>query len=418
LYRAEGNPTLMNRQPFQSPPQWWSPKMTPWLARLWRGNINRTLTHKQRITHIEVQGIEHPQKVLADGAGMLVTPNHSFHYDSYVMIETAHRVGRPFHFLTAWQVFAMSTWLERRVLQWHGCFSINREANDLQAFKKSIEILKTNPHPLIIFPEGDIYHCNDRLTPFRDGAAAIAISAAKKAERKIACVPVALKCFYVQSPKHELEQLMGRLEESIHWRPRTSLPLPERIYGFAGAILTLKELEYLGEPRSGYLAERVKHLSEAVLAQLEAKHAIKVSAGIIPERVKECRRALIKAMEAEDITPENHQMLARDLDDLFFVIQLFSYPGDYLAEAPGMERIAETLDKFEEDVLKADYPGIRGERHAVVRFGEPIEISSEREGRHAIAELTHTLEQRVQQLLDEINAQHVNSNGNRVVQHD
>jgi len=53
------------------------------------------------------------------------------------------------------------------------------------------------------------------------------------------------------------------------------------------------------------------------------------------------------------------------MDDLFFVIQLYSYPGDYVAERPVIERIAETLDKFEEDVLQATYP--QSEDHDVSR---------------------------------------------------
>ena len=114
--------------------------MTPWLVRLWRPLINRTLRKGQKITKVDVQGTEHVQGALKDGAGTLITPNHSFHYDSYVMIEAAHRVGSCFHFLSAWQVFAMSKPFEQKVLQWHGCYSINREGNDLQAFKTSVDI--------------------------------------------------------------------------------------------------------------------------------------------------------------------------------------------------------------------------------------------------------------------------------------
>src|SRR5690349_22350242 len=214
--------------------------MTPWLVRLWRPLINSTLKKQQRIVEIDVGGIEHVRRAIDGGMGVMVTPNHSFHYDSYVLIEAAHRVGTPFHFLTAWQVFAMSKWHEQRMLQWHGCFSINREAADLAAFKTAVEILKSKPEPLVIFPEGDIYHNNDRVTPFRDGAAAIAMSAAKKAERPIVCIPCALKCFYLTDPTAELTHVMSRLEESIHWRPRTDLPLAERIYRFSEAALALK----------------------------------------------------------------------------------------------------------------------------------------------------------------------------------
>jgi 1-acyl-sn-glycerol-3-phosphate acyltransferase len=378
--------------------------MTPWLVRLWRPLINQTLRRDQKIIELEISGVEHVQRALKDGAGVLITPNHSFHYDSYVLIEASHRVGRPFHFLSAWQVFAMSKWFEQLVLQWHGCFSINREGADLAAFKTSVEILRASPHPLVIFPEGDIYHNNDRVTPFRDGAAAIAMSAAKKAERPVVCVPCALKCFYVDDPSRELENLMSRLEESLYWRPRTDLSLADRIYRFAEGVLALKEYEYLGQPQSGSVPERAAILADKLLSKLEAKHAVPNKGGIVPERVKEVRRAVIKAIEQDGATAESVQKLSADMEDLFFVIQLFSYPGDYVAERPSLERIAETLDKFEEDVLKVDYPAIRGRRRAVLRFGEPLTVPKERDAKNSVESWTDLVENKVQGLLDEINA--------------
>src|SRR3712207_8394705 len=38
-------------------------------------------------------------------------------------------------------------------------------------------------------------------------------------------------------------------------------------------------------------------------------------------------------------------------DALPILVQLYSYPGDYLAERPTIERLAETVDKLEEDGL-------------------------------------------------------------------
>jgi 1-acyl-sn-glycerol-3-phosphate acyltransferase len=378
--------------------------MTPWLVRLWRPLINRELVRRQRIVELDIGGIEYVRRALAEGAGVLVTPNHSFHYDSYVLIEAAHRVGTPFHFLTAWQVFAMSKWHEQQVLQWHGCFSINREASDLAAFKTAVDILRENRHPLVIFPEGDIYHNNDRVTPFRDGATAIAMSAAKKADRPVVCIPAALKCFYLDDPTDALKSLMTRLEESLHWRPRHDLPLVERIYRFSEGLLALKEYEQLGHLQSGSVPERTVRLAEVVVSRLEQEHKVPNKGGIIPERVKEVRRAVIKASEQDGVDPARKSKLANDLDDLFFVIQLFSYPGDYVAERPTVERIAETLDKFEEDVLRADYPGIRGTRRAVVRFGEPIPVPKEREAKDSVEKWTDLIEGRVQGLLNEINS--------------
>ncbi len=393
----------MNRQPYQTPPRRWDPKLTPWIVRWMRPFIHRDLK-KQKIRKIEVRGMPAVQDALQQPAGIILIPNHSFHYDSYVLIETSHRLRRPFHFLTAWQVFEMGGRFDRWMLQRHGCFSINREGNDLQAFKTSVEILRSSPYPLVVFPEGDIYHHNDRISPFRDGAAAIALSAAKRSERPILAIPCAIKAFYLSDPMVELERLMTRLEESLHWKPLRQRGLSERIYRVAEGLLALKELEYLRQAQSGPMTERVRQLADAVLSRLEEKHEVQQIGDEIPERVKELRRAVIARSEQNTLSPEDRLVLDGDLEDLFFVIQLYSYPGDYVAERPVIERIAETLDKFEEDVLHAVYPGIRGERKVVVQFGDPISMPDGRNGKASVAEWTDRFEQNVQSLLDQINA--------------
>ena len=377
--------------------------MNPWVVRLMRPFVRRGL-RRQKIQAIEVRGASGIQSVLDQDAGIVITPNHSFHYDSYVLIETSHRLKRPFHFLTAWQVFEMSTPFEQWMLQRHGCYSINREANDLKAFKTSVDILQRGRHPLVVFPEGDIYHHNDRISPFRDGAAAIALSAAKRSSRPIVAVPCATKAFYMTDPTPELSALMTRLEESLHWKPLLHKGLSERIYRVAEGLLALKELEYLEQAQSGPIIRRVRHLANEVLGRLERKYQIPTASDAIPERVKDVRRAIIAEMEKGSANEAERRSREDDLEDMFFVIQLYSYPGHYVAENPVIERLAETIDKFEEDVLHAVYPAIRGTRMAVVQFGDPITIPGEKQSKSSISDWTDRLEKRVQELLDDINS--------------
>ncbi len=393
----------MNRQPFARPPRYWPPRLSPWWIRVLRPLRNRTLRREQHLTHIEIQGLGLLQKALDDGAGVLITPNHSFHYDANVLYEVADRARRPFHFLTAWQVFAMSSRFEQWSLQRHGCFSIDRENADLQAFKLSVEILRDSPYPLVIFPEGDIYHTHDRITPFREGAAAVALAAAKRAERRVVCFPCALKWWFLDDPTPKLLELMDRLEARLLWRPRPDLPLAERIYRLAGGVLALKEQEYLGAAQPGTVAERRDGLMNAVLGRLEQRHGILKPADTVPERVKALRRLVIARQEQADLPDAERFELAGAMEDLFTVVQLYSYPGDYVAERPSLERVAETLDKFEEDLFRVTYPGIRGRRRVLVRFGDPVEVPRERSRKDAAAELTLVLERRVQGLLDEMN---------------
>lgn len=394
----------MNEQPFEKPPRWWEPKLTPWFVHATSPMRRRTLRKEQLFVKVDFQGLDHVAKAIRDGHGILITPNHSFHYDSYFLIEAGVRVKRPFYFMAAWQVFAMSKFYEKWYLQRHGCFSVDREGTDLKAFRQAMTVLQESSHPLVVFPEGDIYHTNDHVTPFRDGAGAMVISAARKGTRPISVIPCGLKAIYVDDPVPKLEQLMTRLEERLLLRPHKTQKLTERLYRFADAILSLRELEYAGEARSGPIPPRVKRLIGELLDRQEAQFGVKTKTDFTPERVKELRRRHIEKMTAESPPSlEERKDIQRAMDELFTIIQLYSYPGDYVATHPSVERIAETLDKFEEDVFKMPYPSNRGARRAVIRFGEPILVPAEKSQQPSAADLTASMEKRVQGLLDDIN---------------
>ncbi len=391
----------MNRQPFETPPQWWPPKLSPLMIRVWRGLRRYQQIQQHRLLEIDVRGGEHLQAAIEAGQGVVVTPNHSSHADSYVLYHAAEVLKSPLYFMTAWQVFGMSSRLESWIMQHHGCFSVDREGTDMRAFKQAIDILQNQPHPLVIFPEGEVYHLNERITPFREGTASIAMTAARKAQRPIVVVPCAIRYTYLTDPTAELLGVMAQLEERAYWRVRSDLPLEDRIYRFADGMIALKEVEYLGCSQPGSLDERIAHLSDHILQQLAQRHGLIETAGqIIPERVKKLRRHVIAQLDAIEKTDPGREQLRKDMDELFLVVQMFSYPGNYVSERPTVERMAETIDKFEEDFLDAPTAGIRATRSSVVTFGEPVPVPVTRD-RAAGAELTRELERRVQWLLDE-----------------
>ena len=57
---------------------------------------------------------------------------------------------------------------------------------------------------------------------------------------------------------------------------------------------------------------------------------------------------------------------------LHLVLQLYSYPGDYVSGKPTVERMAETIEKYDEDLQGVSSP--KGKRSAIVRFGKPIAV--------------------------------------------
>jgi 1-acyl-sn-glycerol-3-phosphate acyltransferase len=392
----------VNRDPLQQTPPRWSPKMWPWLVRRTRLIRRRWLARRCGLQRVDVQGLEHLRGALAGGCGVLVTPNHSAHCDAAVLYEASDQLRQPFHFMACYQVFTLNNRIMRQFLRWHGVFSVDREGTDLHAFREGVEILRQGPSPLVIYPEGEIYHTNDRVTPFRAGAAAIALSAAKNPVRPIVCVPCAMKFWYVEDPTPALLALMDQLERRLFWTARPELPLVERIYRLAEGMLALKELEHRGATSAGTLPDRVAALIETILQRVQGRAKV-TSGGAVPERVKALRHQALQHL-AEAAGDADRLPHLQNLDDLFSVVQLFSYPGDYVAKYPSVERIAETLDKFEEDVLQAAQPALRGRRNVCVCFGEPLPVERVPGGRDAVAGLTDALEARVQLLLDQINA--------------
>ena len=91
------------------------------------------------------------------------------------------------------------------------------------------------------------------------------------------------------------------------------------------------------------------------------------------------------------------QAVHEAFDDVYLALQLYSYPGDYLISKPTQERMAETIEKFEEDIY-----GIcarpKGPRRAQVTFGEPIDVRhflTKGRARAAAEGLTAELESRL-----------------------
>ena len=84
-------------------------------------------------------------------------------------------------------------------MQRHGAFSIDREGSDKQSMKEAIRILKEGEYAMTIFPEGNVYLNNDRVTPFMEGAAFVSMRAQKElgSDAPIYAVPVSFKMTYI-----------------------------------------------------------------------------------------------------------------------------------------------------------------------------------------------------------------------------
>jgi len=385
--------------------------MNPFWVRVTRPYRSHLLRTEHKVVAFDVAGTEHLTQILARDDGVMVASNHSDRADGLVLLDLADRVSRPFCAMAAYQIFAGNAGLRRWLFPRMGIFPVDREGADLSAFKAGVEVLTSGKHPLLILPEGEVYHLADRLTPLREGAAALAATAARKradSGTTVWIIPVAVKYRFLDDfdALPALSALMDDLESRFTWWHHPERSLGERIYRYAEAMLTLKELEYFESPRTGPLPERIAALGTHIIEAIEDRRIGSRRQGLVTVRVKELRKLCLDTLADPKTSHEQVYLLRRDLNDLFLAVQLYSYPGDYARTAPTVERFAEILMKFEEDVLGVEYGTPRGPRRAVVRIGQPIDVGEHLRAagkpRLAVPALTSELERRIQALLDEI----------------
>lgn len=371
-----------------------------WLLRPTR--VLREQQGHQRVREVEVRGLEHLRHALQHGYGVMIVAKHVGHADAFVFLAAGDRLRRPFYYMVGWQVLQLLGPLGRWALRWHGCFSVDRESYDVRAFRQAVDILLKRPNPLVVFAEGEIYHHSEHVFPFRTGAAAIARTAAKRSTRPIVCVPAAIRYRYVEDVMPKLLQLMDTLERRLGWQPRPELPLAQRLYRFAEGVLALKELEYLGAVQPGSYPFRTASLADTVVRRIEERHGMSAKGRDLPGRVTQLRHVLIEQLEGHPANDPRQAEWRREMEDLFVAIQLYSYTDDYSEEDPSLERMAEILDKYEEDVLGLPTANVRGDRRATIAFGAPVEVKKGSRKHDDVADLTAALEQAVQRVVDDL----------------
>lgn len=341
-------------------------------------HVNRRihLARKYRIAKIEEAGFSEVAALSEQGHSLLLAPNHSDHSDPHVIMEIASRHGLRPYFMGAREIFEVSA-VAAWALQGMGVFSVDRDGPDLSAIKTAISLLENGTDPLVMFPEGEIYHHHRRLDPLNEGVASILLKAAARLEggKKAFLVPVALRFFHDPSVVETFRDRLSKLEDRIGWTPKPAMPVDERVIRLATGVLALKETEFLGLAGTGGIQERLTQLCENLLTEVESRYPKDAKASTPPERVRALRyRIRRRLLDAEKPpTAAERGTLLDDLDRVFTALQAHSYIGDYLTGDPTTDRRAEMIMKLEEDLL--GFPTYPAARTAKVTAGEPIPVS-------------------------------------------
>jgi len=384
----------------------------PYHGTLWPTLFRRLLPWYTRraygIERVACHGVDHLRASVAAGHGILLTPNHCRPADPLIIGRAAREAGTLLFIIASWHLFKesrLTSWYLRRC----GAFSIYREGVDKQAIKTAIEILAQATRPLVIFPEGVVTRANDRLESFMEGTAVILKNALKRVAkiepgRRIVVHPVAIKYFFHGDLEGALRPVLGRIEQRLSWSPQDHLSLEERIVKVGSALLTLKELEYIGEPQVGGLKERLHRTIEAIMAPIEAEW-LRGKPPATPEvvaRVKRLRALILPELIEGTTGQEERDRRWRQLADLYIAQQMSHYSPGYIFERPDPERKLETVERFEEDLT--DVATIHRPMSAAIQIGAPIEVTPERTSRTASDALMEEIRATIHRMLEALAA--------------
>jgi len=363
------------------------------------------LWRSEGVTGYEVRNIERLRASIDAGHSVLITPNHPRTADPLAMGWLTVAGNTHVYSMASWHLFHQG-WLKAWAIRAMGGFSVNREGVDRQAINMAVDLLAEGRRPLIVFPEGATSRTADRLQALLDGVAFIARAAAKKRAKqsppgKVVVHPIAVKYYYSGDIRRAADDVLSTIEHRLTWQPQRHLPLLGRILKVGSALLSLKELEYLGQPQTGTLAERMNRLMDRLLGPIEEEWFSRVQTGPIVPRVRNLRTKILPEMVAGRVTAGERTRRWQQLADIYLAAQLSCYPPDYLAR-PTVDRVLEMIEKFEEDLT--DTARLHGHLKVVLQVGEAIAVSPNRDKRAEIDPLMTAIQSSLQSMIDELAA--------------
>ncbi len=388
---------------------------SPFLIRVGRA-LNRSFIlpgKNHRIAELRLDGaIDAVSDARAAGDRIVFVINHPSHSDPQVMTEVFRRLALPSSFMAAYDVFLrgrFNAWSMQKL----GNFSIDREAADRKAMSAAIEMVQKGGVCLAIFPEGNVYLTNDRVTPFLDGTAFIALKAQQACENaRVKIVPVSLKFTHLTIPHEPVRRRLVELgAHSGHaYGPGATEDPLGAILGLGRHLLGLN-LQCHGLLRENELADAslsgtLRHFASGLVDEVESVLSLtKPEDASLVDRIRKARSTIhqLRTDPAAGRHPEIDGLAAKAI----LAFRVHGYLTPYLTENPTIDRYDETAERLAEDHFSKAMPRT-GPRRAIVRIHEPIDVAAmlETEGslRKAVSPLTRGMERTVQEGIDAINA--------------
>ncbi|MBB6430995.1 lysophospholipid acyltransferase family protein [Algisphaera agarilytica] len=395
------------------PYQYFPPKHSRfWSALLLYHNRTRHLPGTQQIMEVVPSGHDELLEQLKPGDRLVFLPNHSTHADAAIFLEALRQLGISSLLMAAYDVFLRGR-VHRFTMQRMGAFAVDRDGSDPKPMKQALATLEAGKHALSIFPEGNVYLTNDRVTPFMDGAAFIALKAQQALQKaddtsgRILAVPVSIKATHLTNARMKVTQRFEPLGNQLGVEADFHAEPIKAVYQAAEIALhrNLKQ-RGLDVPDAPDLGSLVEQAATNVLERLEAKLEVtpKPKDSLL-DRVRSARR-LIHEVRIDPERAVDHAAAATWADEAMLAYRIASYPMGYAAEKPTLDRVSETVEKLEEDLLTR-MPAPMCRRHAYVHFNAPIDVSDllteHPKLRAAVGAFTSQTEAAVQAGIDHLN---------------
>jgi hypothetical protein len=367
--------------------------IVPWYLRKYEGVVSH-----------QVHGVDHLRESMRQGHGVLLTPNHCRYADPFVMGFVAQEAKVPLYSMASWHLF-QQTWLQRCAIQMMGGFSVYREGLDRQSLDAAIDMLANPKRPLVVFPEGTVFRTNDQLQPLLDGVAFMARTAAKRRAKdggtgKVVIHPVAIKYVFHGDLDQAVGSTLDALEKRLTWsRIKDTGTLP-RIHRITLAMLSLKEIEHLGEAQTGTIEERQLRLVNHLLQPLEMEWLGKTVVDNLVPRIKALRMKIVPELTTGELENAERERRWDQLSKIYLSQQIASYPPTYLVSPTTDTRILETIERLEEDLT--DRAGIHGPLEVIIQVDEAIEVPTDRTPRGEEDPIMKRLRERLQGMLDQL----------------
>lgn len=397
-----------------APYQFFEAKPSPPL--IWLGRqVNRSLIlpgKNHRIRELRIEGEAGPiHAARSRGDRLLFVINHPSHSDPQVVTEIHRRLGIPSCFMAAYDVFlrnAFAAWCMQRF----GNFSIDREGSDRKAMAAAIDTLKEGRFALNIFPEGNVYLTNDRVTPFLDGTAFIAIKAQQALDGAIVrVVPISLKFTHLTTPRETVTDRLVQLgRDSGHTYEPGVRPM-EAVLGLGAHLVADHIWKIRGDDSvnlgTGSLFAALEDFTGELVSEVESALSLTPKEGqSLVDRVRTARSKIHQVRTAES-PEEAHPEIDGLADKAILAFRTHGYIEPYLTEHPTVDRYEETVERIAEDYYSRAMPRT-GPRRAIARIHEPLDVGTYLDAaggklRGAVGELTAAMESAVQSGIDAIN---------------